>query len=107
MKVCEVVCIKNAKGILKIQLEQKLRLQEVMTGNGCDKLPEMKHPCLGFHQRGSEDIITLTDEKGAEQFPMEIYIGFFDQNGIEVWKGRIDRPEEEDPVYITIESTDK
>jgi hypothetical protein len=33
---------------------------------------------------------------------MEIYIGFFDQNGIEVWKGRIDGPEEEDPVYTTI-----
>jgi hypothetical protein len=102
MNVCDVVCIKNAKGILKIHLEKMLRLQEVMTGNGVDKLPKMDHPCLGFHQRGSEDIITLTDENEAEQFPMEIYIGFFDQSGIEVWKGRIDGPEEEDPVYTTI-----
>ncbi len=102
MKISEVICIKNAKGILKVQLEQNLRLQEVLTGNGCDKLPAMTHPCLGFHQCGSEDIVTLIDDKEVVQFPLEIYIGFFDRNGIEVWKGRIDGPEEEDAVYTTI-----
>jgi hypothetical protein len=74
-----------------------------MAGNGCDKLPEMTHPCLGFHQHGSEDIVTLMDDTEVEHFPMEIFVGFFDRNGIEVWKGRIDGPEEEDAVYTTIE----
>jgi hypothetical protein len=103
MNVGEEILIRNTKGILKVKLEQKLRLPEVMTGNGCDKLPAMTHPCLGFHQRGSEDIITLLDEKETEQFPTEVFIGFLEQNGIEVWKGRIAGPEEADAAYTTID----
>lgn len=103
MEQGQIIYIRNDAGKLRICLDNKLTLMDVMRGAGKDKLPQFTNPRWEFHRgRWDEIIMTLTDETGTPP-PHDIYIAFYDFGNVEVWKAHFDSGEEPESIYETVQ----
>ena len=99
MKSGDIVKIRNKAGLLTLKIERELSLLDVSRGIGDDKLPEMKHPRLEYHQgQYGEHLVTLCDESGG--LPNKMYCT--DSAPPLVFLGVLEKSEEDENIFETI-----
>ena len=103
MKSGDIVKIRNNAGLLMLKIERELSLLDVSRGIGDDKLPEMKHPRLEYHQgKCGEHLVTLCDQTGG--LPGKMYVlHCTDYAPPLVFLGVFEKSEEDENIFETIE----
>lgn len=100
MKQGDTIKIRNAAGLLTVELDKLLSTGDVARYTGDGSLPCMEHPRLEFHKKSCETIVTLYNQDKGNR---TIYVAFPDYDSVEIWKSHFDESEIDEMIYETIQ----